>query len=91
MVKMSYANGCVTRNKHEFNPKVDVKDRQKFICAECKKVVEKAHVVDTRQYCSVACFIMHRPMILTGDTTRLDRIQAETQTKFTGKKGRFGK
>jgi hypothetical protein len=49
----------------------------KSFCAGCKKIVEQAHVVDDKRYCTVQCFIKHKPMVLVGDETKLNRIAAD--------------
>ena len=85
---MSYANGCVTRNKNEFNPKVDVKDRQKFICAECKKPANYAFKMRGKLFCTATCWMKHYPITLTGDETKLNQIAADLAENRCSGRGR---
>ena len=74
---MSYANGCVTRNERQFNPKTEVKNRKPFKCDHCGKTSPYALHVRNKTFITYRCFMEYFPMELTGDETRLNKIAAD--------------
>jgi len=88
MVKMSWTNNGATPRKNRFNPKTEVKDGPRFICAECKKPENYAFKMRGKLFCTATCWMKHYPMTLTGDETKLDQIAQDLAVNRCSGRGR---
>jgi hypothetical protein len=76
---------------HRGDAKIQLFDPDKKIrCFGCGRTVPQAHAVSpSERYCTIACFMRKKPMVLTGDTSRIYQVQFENQeNRNTGRAGR---
>jgi hypothetical protein len=78
----------VKHSGKELKQNVEVKDRQKFICAECRKPANYAFKFRGNLFCTATCWMKHYPMTLTGDETRLNEIAADLVKNRCSGRGR---